>query len=129
MIAPLILKREHKLPFGSICNLSQDKLVDLCEYIDGNFEKRFIWHSKSLASAWVLFVKMKDESLQMCVDYHWLNWFTKNNWYPLPLVSRLLDQINHVKVYTKIDLCGAYNSYQICCFDIFFIPFMIGFNF
>ncbi len=45
----------------------------------------------------------------MCVDYCELNEFTIKNWYPLPLISRLLDQLNHAKVYTKIDLCGAYN--------------------
>jgi hypothetical protein len=49
----------------------------------------------------------------MCVDYHGLNWLTIKNRYPLPLISRLLDQLNHAKMYTKIDLCGAYNLVPI----------------
>jgi hypothetical protein len=45
----------------------------------------------------------------MCVDYHGLNRFTIKNWYLLPLILGLLDQFNHAKVYTKIDLHGTYN--------------------
>jgi hypothetical protein len=69
----------------------------------------FIRHSKFLIGALILFVKEKDGSLCMCVDYCGLNRFTINNRYLLPLTSRLLDQLNHAKMYTKIDLCGAYN--------------------
>jgi hypothetical protein len=46
-------------PFISIYNLSQYKLAVLCEYLDENLEKRFIQHSKSLASAPILFIKKK----------------------------------------------------------------------
>jgi hypothetical protein len=57
----------------------------------------------------------------MCVDYCGLNWLTINKWYPLPLISRLLDQLNQAKVYTKIDLRGAYNSrnQQNCTHSIY----------
>ncbi len=54
-----------------------------------------------------MFVKNKDDFLQMCVDYCGLNWLTIKNQYPLPLISRLLDQLSHVKVWSKIDLHGA----------------------
>ncbi len=60
---------------------------------------------KSSTNAPILFVKNKDGSLWM----RGLNWFTIKNRYPLPLISRLLDQLIHAKVYTKINLCGAYN--------------------
>jgi hypothetical protein len=46
----------------------------------------------------------------------WLSWFEPTyikNWYPLPLISRLLDQLRHTKVYTKIDLHGTYNMEHI----------------
>jgi hypothetical protein len=43
--------------------LLQDKLATLREYINENLEKGFIWHSKSLASALIMFVKKKDGSL------------------------------------------------------------------
>ncbi len=48
-----------------------------------------------------------------CVDYHGLNRLTIKNQYPLPLILGLLDQLSHVKVYTKIDLHGTYNLMSI----------------
>jgi hypothetical protein len=49
----------------------------------------------------------------MRVNYHGLNLLTTKNQYPLPLISGLLDQFSHAKVYTKIDLHGAYNLVHI----------------
>jgi hypothetical protein len=54
-------------------------------------EKGFIQHSKSLANGPILFVKKKDGSFQMCVDYYGFNQFTIMNWYLLPLILGLLD--------------------------------------
>jgi len=45
----------------------------------------------------------------MCVYYRGFNWLTIKNWYLSPLISRLLDWLNHAKVYIKIDLHEAYN--------------------
>jgi hypothetical protein len=49
----------------------------------------------------------------MCVNCYGLNQFTNKNRYPLLLILRLLDQLNHAKMYTKIDLHGAYNLVHI----------------
>jgi len=84
-------------------------LAEFKEYIEENLAKNFIQHSKSPTGAPILFVKKKDGSLQMCVDYRGLNKITIKNRYPLPLISGLLDQLNQAKIYTKIDLRGAYN--------------------
>ncbi len=100
-------------PFIPIYNLSQNELTTLHEYINKNLEKRFIWHSKSLVGAPILFVKKIYGSFQMCVNYRGLNQLVVKNRYPLPLISKLLDQLHHAKVYTKIDLCGAYNLVHI----------------
>jgi hypothetical protein len=89
--------------------LSQNELTTFHEYINDNFEKRFIQDSKSQVSAPIFFVKKKDGSLRMCVNYRGLNPFTIKTRYLLFLISRLLDQLSHAKVYAKIDLCGAYN--------------------
>ena len=75
--------------------------------------KGFIRRSKSPAGAPILFIKKKDGSLRLCVDYRGLNRVTKKNRYPIPLVSNLLDQLRDAKVYTKIDLRGAYNLVRI----------------
>jgi hypothetical protein len=100
-------------PFGPIYNLSQTELAALCEYIDENFSKNFIWHSKSPARAPILFVKKKDEALHLYVDYRKFNKVTKKNRYPLPLISGLLEQLESAKIFTKIDLRGAYNLVQV----------------
>ena len=58
-------------------------------------------------------MKKKDGSLQMCMDYRGLNKITVKNQYPLPLISGLFDQLSQAKIYTKIDLRGAYNLVRI----------------
>ena len=102
-----------QVPFGSIYNLSQDELATLKGYIDENLAKGFIRYLKSPTGAPILFVKKKDGSLRMCVDYRGLNKVTIKNRYPLPLISRLLNQLGQTKIYTKIDLRGAYNLVRI----------------
>jgi hypothetical protein len=47
------------------------------------------------------------------VDYRGLNKITKKNWYPLPLISSLLDWLRTGKIFTKLDLRGAYNLLRI----------------
>ena len=47
------------------------------------------------------------------MDYRGLNKVTKKNRYPLPLISGLLDQLGRAKIFTKIDLRGAYNLVRI----------------
>lgn len=100
-------------PFGPIYNLSQTELAELRKYIDENLAKNFIRHSKSPAGAPILFVKKKDGSLRMCVDYRGLNKVTKKNRYPLPLISGLLEQLGRARIFTKIDLRGAYNLVRV----------------
>jgi hypothetical protein len=66
-------------PFKPIYNLSQDELLTLHEYINKNLENGFIWHSKFPTSAPINFVKKKDGSLWICVDYQGLNRLTIRN--------------------------------------------------
>ena len=61
----------------------------------------------------MLFVKKKDGSLQLCIDYRGLNKISKKDRYPLPLISNLLDSPSQAKVYTKIDLRHAYHLVRI----------------
>jgi hypothetical protein len=100
-------------PFGRIYNLSQTELATLHEYIDENLSKNFIWHAKSLIGAPTLFVKKKDGSLHLYVDYCGLNKVTKKSSYPLPLILLLLEQFGSAKIFTKTDLRGAYNLVRV----------------
>ena len=56
----------------------------------------------------VLFVKKKDGSLCLCVDFYSFNHITKKNCYPLSLISNLLNSSCKVQIYTKTDFCHAY---------------------
>ena len=96
-------------PFGPIYPLSEPELQALREYLDENLAKGFIVPSKSPAASPILFQKKKDGSLRLCVDYRKLNEITKKNRYPLPLIPEIIERLRGAKVFTKLDLRGAYN--------------------
>lgn len=110
---PIDLEEGKKPPFGPIYSLTPAELEALRVYIDENLANGFIRHSKSPAGAPIFFVSKKDGSLRLVVDYRGLNKITIPNKYPLPLVSELLDRLGGARVFTKLDLRGAYNLIRI----------------
>ena len=67
-------------------------------------DKGFIRPSVSPWGAPVLFVKKKDGTLRLCIDYRELNKVTIKNKYPLPRIDDLFDQLQGAQVFSKIDL-------------------------
>nr|GEW24102.1 putative reverse transcriptase domain-containing protein [Tanacetum cinerariifolium] len=61
----------------------------------------------------VLFVKKKDGSFRMCIDYQELNKLTVKNQYPLPMIDDLFDQLQRSSVYSKIDLRLGYHQLRV----------------
>ena len=61
----------------------------------------------------VLFVKKKDGSLRLCIDYRELNRVTMKNKYPLPCIDDLFDQVAAAAIFSKIDLRSGYNQLKI----------------
>ncbi|GJY42101.1 putative reverse transcriptase domain-containing protein [Tanacetum coccineum] len=61
----------------------------------------------------VLFVKKKDGSFWMCIDYRELNKLTVKNRYPLPRIDDLFDQLQGSRVYSKIDLRSGYHQLRV----------------
>ncbi|GKA86649.1 putative reverse transcriptase domain-containing protein [Tanacetum coccineum] len=76
-------------------------------------EKGFIRPSSSPWGAPVLFVKKKDGSFRMCIDYRELNKLTVKNRYPLSRIDDLFDQLQGSSVYSKIDLRSGYHQLRI----------------
>uniref|UniRef100_A0A803SRK7 Gypsy retrotransposon integrase-like protein 1 n=1 Tax=Anolis carolinensis TaxID=28377 RepID=A0A803SRK7_ANOCA len=100
------------IPRGHLYSLTEPEQEALREFIETNLRKGFIRPSQSPAASPVMFVKKSGE-LRLVVDYRALNNITKRNSYPLPLISDLLDRLRGAKVYTKLDLRGAYNLVRI----------------
>src|SRR5215468_3274390 len=100
-------------PIGPIYSLSATELQALREFIDENLAIGFIRPTRSPHGAPVLFVKKKDGSLRLCVDYRGLNKITRKDRYPIPLVADLLDAPRRARIYSKIDLKHAYHLVRI----------------
>ncbi|KAL4011131.1 hypothetical protein IC575_028178 [Cucumis melo] len=83
--------------------------VQLQELLD----KGFIRPSVSPWGAPVLFVKKKDGSMRLCIDYRELNKVTVKNRYPLPRIDDLFDQLEGATVFSKIDLRSGYHQLRI----------------
>ena len=97
-------KGDCQPPYSPIYPLSTPKLQVLREYLHDNLVKGFIQHSTSSTSTLILFVKKKDGSLQLYINYCRLNLLMKKNWYPLPLIGEALDWLSGAKIYTKLDI-------------------------
>jgi len=104
-------------PLGTIYSLSPVELEALRTFLDENIATRLLHSSSSPYGAPILFVKQKDGSLRLCVDFHGLNQITKKDQYLLPLISDLLESPSHAKIYKKINLCSAYHLVQIASGD------------
>ena len=81
-------------------------------------DKVFIRPSVSPWGAPVLFVKKKDGTLRLCVDYRQLNKLTVKNKYPLPRIDDLFDQLNGASIFSKIDLRSGYHQLKIKDADV-----------
>ncbi|GJR32487.1 putative reverse transcriptase domain-containing protein [Tanacetum coccineum] len=81
-------------------------------------DRGFIRPSTSPWGAPILFVKKKDGSFRMCIDYRELNKLTIKNRYPLPRIDDLFDQLQGSSVYSKIDLRSGYHQLRVRDEDI-----------
>jgi len=104
-------------PLGTIYPLSPVELEALRKFLDENITTRLLRSSSSPHGALVLFVKKKDGSLCLCVDFRGLNQITKKDQYLLPLISNLLESPSRAKIYMKIDLRSTYHPIQIASGD------------
>ncbi|GJX64777.1 putative reverse transcriptase domain-containing protein [Tanacetum coccineum] len=93
--------------------LAPSEMKELSEQLKELSDKGFIRPSSSPWGAPVLFVKKKDGSFRMCIDYQELNKLTVKNRYPLPRIDDLFDQLQGSSVYSKIDLRSGYHQLRV----------------
>ena len=85
------------------------ELAEMKKRLEELMEKGFILPSSSLWGCPAIFVKKKDGTLRMCVDYLLLNAVTVKNKYPLPRIDTLFDQLAGAMVFSKIALRSGYH--------------------
>ena len=102
------LEKDAQPPVSPIYSLSIFKQEALKEFIEKNLNMDFIWLTLSPHTAPVLFIKKKDSSLYLFVDFCGLNHIFKKDCYPLLLIPDLLDLPCKAQIYSKIDLYHAY---------------------
>ncbi|GKE03881.1 putative reverse transcriptase domain-containing protein, partial [Tanacetum coccineum] len=98
--------------------LGPSEMKELSEQLKELSDKGFIRPSSSPWGAPVLFVKKKDGSFRMCIDYRELNKLTMKNRYPLPRIDDLFYQLQGSSVYSKIDLRSGYHQLRVRKEDI-----------
>jgi hypothetical protein len=104
-----IFKRPYKM--------THKELVEL-KILDELLDKGYISPSSSPWGCPALFMKKKDQSLRLSVDYWPLNTVTIKNKYPLPCIDILFNQLASAKVFSKVDLRSDYHQIKICPEDV-----------
>ena len=100
---------QSKAPY----RMAPAELKELKVQLEELLEKGFIRPSVSPWGAPVLFVKKKDGTLRLCIDYRMLNQVTIKNRYPLPRIDDLFDQLQGAAIFSKIDLRTGYHQLRI----------------
>ncbi|KAJ9566214.1 hypothetical protein OSB04_002180 [Centaurea solstitialis] len=93
--------------------LAPSEMQELSKQLQELLDKGFIRPSSSPWGAPVLFVKKKDGSFRMCIDYRELNKITIKNRYPLPRIDDLFDQLQGATYFSKIDLRSGYHQMRV----------------
>jgi hypothetical protein len=93
--------------------MTPKELAELKVQLNELMDKGFIRLSSSPWGYPTLFVKKKDQSLRLCVDYRHLNAVTIKNKYPLPRIDILFDQLAGAKVFSKVDIRLGYHQIKI----------------
>ena len=90
-------------------HMAPAELKELKDQLQDLLSKGFIRPSVSPWGAPVLFVKKKDGTMRMCIDYRQLNKVTVKNKYPLPRIDDLFDQLQGASLFSKIDLRSGHH--------------------
>ena len=93
--------------------LAPSEMQELSNQLQELLNKGFIRPSYSQWGAPILFVKKKDGTFRMCIDYRELNKLMIKNRYPLPRIDDLFDQLQGATYFSKIDLRSGYHQLRV----------------
>ncbi|GJY93295.1 putative reverse transcriptase domain-containing protein [Tanacetum coccineum] len=93
--------------------LAPSEMKELLDQLKELQDKGFIQPSSLPWGSPVLFMKKKDGSFRMCIDYRQLNKLTIKNRYPLPRIDDLFDQLQGSQYFSKIDLRSEYHQLRL----------------
>ncbi|GJX21259.1 putative nucleotidyltransferase, ribonuclease H [Tanacetum coccineum] len=93
--------------------LAPSEMQELSGQLQELLSTGLIRSSSSPLGALILFVKNKDKSMSMCIDYRELNNLTIKNWYPLPRIDGLFDQLHGANYFSKINLRLGYHQLKV----------------
>jgi hypothetical protein len=98
--------------------MTPKELAELKVQLNELFDKGYIRPCYLPWGCPALYVKKKDQSLMLCIDYRHLNAVTIKNKYPLPCIDILFVQLADAKVFSKVDLCSVYHQIKIRLEDV-----------
>ena len=107
------LKETFKPQKRRIYPLSKNEREEVQNFVEDQLRKGYIRLLKSPQTSPVFFVGKKNRSKQIVMDYYNLNSQMVKNNYPLPLITKLIDNMGGKKVFTKIDLRWRFNNIRI----------------
>lgn len=93
--------------------MAPTRLKELKQKLQELLDRGFIRPNVLPWGALVLFVRKKDGSMRLCIDYRELNRVTIKNKYPLPRIDDLFDQLKEARVFSKIDLRSGYHQLKV----------------
>lgn len=109
---------QQRPPFSHPFRLSPQDKLELQRQLEQLLDQDRIRPSKSPYGAPVLFVKKKDGTQRLCVDYRALNRQTVRDRYPLPLIDELLQELQGATIFSKLDLRSGYHQLRVAEDDV-----------
>ena len=104
------LKENKSSFYNLIYFLSENELKILKEYLNKHLKNDFIQFSQSFAETFILFIKKKNGSLRLCVNYKILNNLIIKNKYSLSLINESLNRLSRTKMYIDLNLIATYHQ-------------------
>ena len=107
------LEKNKALLFNTLYLILLTELKTLYKYVNKNLKMRFIKHFLSAAVLLMIFVSKKNETLRSVINYRKLNKITVKNQYSLSLITEVLDRLNNIKIFSKLNIKDIYHCIKI----------------